>query len=283
MKSINYIIRFFACLMIFSNSSFAQVDEVEMQRTRSDFVFVKEASGAKKLQAKIFTKDGPNFYPIYNSPVNFYLQLDSNDKLLATVNTDDKGIAKLYIKDGYKLDTISGGYYSYMFEFEGNDTCKAASDNIEVKNLNISYEYAQDSASKTIEVQLTDDFGNPAPMENLIVYVERMHSLLPVKDDFTDDEGKMTVDFPTDLPGDSTGKLNIVYKVMDSFDYGTVYAKDSKQWGLVVDYSTEISSRSLWGKNAPLWMLIAISIVLLGAWTHFFIAIYHLFKMRKAN
>jgi 5-hydroxyisourate hydrolase-like protein (transthyretin family) len=283
MKSIKYIIAFFGCFMLFASSAFSQEGEVEMRRTRSSFEFFKEASGAKHLRVKIFTKDGPNLYPIYNNPINFYLQLDSTEKLLATVNTDEEGIANLYIKSDFKLDTIEGGFYSFMFEFEGNDTCEAESDFLDVKNLEISYEYVEDTANgNQIIVSITDDFGNPIPDENLIVYVDRMHSKFPIADDFTDEDGQITADFPMDLPGDSVGNLSITYKVAESFDYGTVYAKDTVKWGIPVDYSEETKFRALWSDYTPMWMLIAIAIVLLGAWTHFFIAIYHIIKMKRS-
>ena len=64
-------------------------------------------------------------------------------------------------------------------------------------------------------------------------------------------------------------------------DFGTVHGQSEINWGTIVDYSIKGNGRSLFGDEAPLWMIIGVVIVLGGAWYHFFLAVSKVLKMRK--
>lgn len=275
-----------AAFAMLAMPSFSQEDvaeEIELKKTRSDFIYNRLANGNRHLSAKIFTKEGRNFYYLSNNEVKFILRGDTAEIELGTVLTNDQGIADLFIEKDYSLDTNAYGSYTFAFTFDGNDTCKSVDEELDIRDLNIAYEFTDDGEGyRTVAITLTNDIGAFAAEQEVYVYVKRLYSLLPIGDDWSDDDGFVEIEFPNDLPGDSLGILDVVIKVQESDDFGTVTVSEKIPWGIAVDYSEPEAVRALWAQNTPLWMVIAISIVLIGAWSQFTVAIYHLFKMRKS-
>ena len=83
-----------------------------------------------------------------------------------------------------------------------------------------------------------------------------------------------TVEFPDDLPGDSIGMVTIVAMFQDHGEYGNVEMRQTIQWGIPSDHSLPESHRALWTQFAPSWMVITLSILLAGVWSHYFFVNY---------
>ena len=128
-----------------------------------------------------------------------------------------------------------------------------------------------------------DSAGGEVPVKELDakVGVKRLHSTLYLGELSTEDNGKAEFEFPNDVPGDSIGKLVVQALVFEHDDFGTVHGQSEINWGTIVDYSIKGNGRSLFGDEAPLWMIIGVVIVLGGAWYHFFLAVSKVLKMRK--
>ncbi len=88
-------------------------------------------------------------------------------------------------------------------------------------------------------------------------------------------------EFPDDIPGDQNGSITIVLRVLEDDDYGTVNTRSEINWGTVVEYSITGNGRSLFGDEAPLWMIIAVLVVLLAAWYHFIWAVIKVYQIKK--
>jgi hypothetical protein len=265
------------------NLAFGQDEEPTKKKTRTSLEYSQLANGTRALSAKIFTKEGPVFTYLENEEIEFVLRTDTLDIPLGKTQTNTSGIANFYIEKDFPIDTNEYGAYVFAFLYNGNDSCRAAEDEVEIKDLSIEFEFLEDEDGyRSVSIQLKDALGNGAAEQEVQVYVKRLYSLLPVGDDWSDDDGALEIEFPTDLPGDSLGTLHVVIKVLESDIYGTVIADERIAWGTPVDFTIQEDVRALWGQNTPWWMVIAISIVLIGAWSQFMIAIYHLIKMRKS-
>ncbi len=253
-------------------------------RTRSDFSYTKLTDGTKVLKVKVFTKQGPVFNYINNGNIQFLTSNDTAEIDLGTLQTDEDGKVALYIDKGYVIPMDETGNMHFMFRYDGNDSCQETDDELDVLDLNINYELVMDEDSLYfVNAALTDALGNPVIDEEVFIRVKRLYSYLPIESTISDEEGNVSVQFPSDLPGDSLGNLQISVIVKESGQYGTVEAIVISDWGIPVDYSEHEVGRALWAKAGPLWMLIAIYIVIFGAWSQFCVALYFLFKMRNAK
>ena len=114
-----------------------------------------------------------------------------------------------------------------------------------------------------------------------MIYVPRMFSLLPVGEAYLDDNGDASVEFPSDLPGDKEGNLEIIAKFEDHPDYGTVEKSANEPWGVPTFYTAPPLHRALWTHMPPTWMIVTLLILLTGVWTHYMYAIISLYLIRR--
>ena len=134
----------------------------------------------------------------------------------------------------------------------------------------------------TVQAKEKNGEGELIPVGDLDVDigVQRLYSVLPLDAIETDEEGIGTLEFPNDVPGDSTGMITVVARIDEHEYFGTVTKSQSIKWGIPVSYKLKKISRQLFTDEAPLWMIIAVFVVLVGAWYHFFLSVLKLRKIK---
>jgi hypothetical protein len=158
------------------------------------------------------------------------------------------------------------------------------------KKAQLELDFREEKGKKYIIAKANDfthdSIGDPIEEIDLYIYVERTFSLLPIGDRFneTDENGELTIEFPTDLPGDTTGRVNVIVKIEDADEYADTSFSKTINWGipLVVDKSE--NKRALWAAsaNAPISLLILTNSLILIVWGIIFyicLKIYHISKI----
>ncbi len=257
----------------------------KLLKSRIYLTYNKLTDGTKVLTAKLFTKDGKAFIPIINVPVYFYVEYDTSTAALGHISTDKEGIAVLYLSEEYDLPENSGNTHIFRTEFEGNDMYMPVEEVVEIKDILLDFSLTEKDSVKTIEISVNEysskDTLVPAADVEIYVYVKRLFSLLELGVEYSDDIGRASIEFPGDLPGDSAGNITLIIKVEDSDIYGNVEKAKNINWGIPVSYKEEETPRALWADEAPLWMIIAVVIILAGAWFNFFLAIFKIYQVKK--
>ena len=105
--------------------------------------------------------------------------------------------------------------------------------------------------------------------------------MLPIGELTLDESGSAYMEFPSDLPGDTTGYLTIIAKFDDNPTYGNVEKSETLQWGVPTYYSVPKSHRALWTKTPPKWMIYTLSILLAGVWGHYLFALISLIRIKR--
>jgi len=255
-------------------------------RTRMKVEYLRKADNSKVLNAKLLLRDGRKYVPANEFSVSYSVLNNDEELVLGDAVTDANGEAMFIISADYKLPVNEENFTVLTASFAGNDSCRSSSSDVEVKDISMQIELGN-AEEKSITVALTEvnEEGAVIPVadEYVSIFIERLFSLLPVGDGTTDENGVFEFTYEDEIPGDEVGNVNIVVKLEGSDLYGTVEAENQAKWGTPVDYSVDVSARALWSDQAPLWMLIAIFIVLGGAWFNFGLAIYNLFKVKKAG
>ncbi len=131
-----------------------------------------------------------------------------------------------------------------------------------------------------------DSIGDPIEEIDLYIYVERTFSLLPIGDRFTetDENGERKIEFPSDLPGDTTGLVNIIVKIEDADEYADTSFSKTINWGIPLIIDKSENKRALWAASAsaPIYLLILTNSLILIVWGIIFyicVKIYHISKM----
>ena len=96
-----------------------------------------------------------------------------------------------------------------------------------------------------------------------------------------DDNGEISIEFPDDLPGDAEGFLEVVVRFDEHYLFGNVEKRQRMQWGQATRHKIPESYRALWTQIAPLWMIVTLSIMLAGVWSHYLYVIIQLIRIKK--
>jgi len=162
-----------------------------------------------------------------------------------------------------------------------------AQDNVKEDAL-ILLNFNENNNLKTIKATVTNQTGEPIEELDLYFFVKRTFSLLPIGDVFntTDENGVVEVEFPKDLPAsDTEGNIVILVKILESDLYNDLTVETTKKWGVPIsdkEYHQQ-NERSLWAAaaNAPMSLIVSISIMILSVWYVILYILYKLYKISK--
>jgi hypothetical protein len=244
--------------------------------------YFKNSNDSSYLQTSLTYSLNRMEIPIPGKEILFYFK-GGGKNLTGSGLSDHQGIARFNIERS-ALQADKEGLWKFSAEFKGNDTIEAVASEISVKDLNLEMTLSEADSIKKVLLRVTT-FENrkeiPVSNEVVMVYVPRMFSLLPIAEASLDESGMATVEFPSDLPGDTNGNLTIISRIVENPSYGNIERKIVKKWGVPASLSTPVSHRALWTKTPPRWMIITLSILLAGVWGHYLFAIISLIMIKR--
>lgn len=257
----------------------AQEDQVRKISPYMLFTYLKNSDSQKILQVKITNITQTGETPLKGLAVRFL----NNATILGDVVTNESGYAELVVMPDVELYTSADGSWPFIAQFEGDSLVDATTAELSITDVNLEMTLSEDEGKKmvTLTASLPSPDG-PVPVagEEISVYVTSMFSLLPVATGTFEADGTVVLIFPDDLPGDSNGDLIVIGRFNDHYLYGNVEKRELMHWGTPV-VKTPPAYRSLWSTLAPRWMIITLSIMLLGVWGHYTFVIISLIRIRK--
>lgn len=274
-------------LIVIAVSSFFPSSLVAQEKEMPDLAltYLKKTDGSVYLEAYLsLFVDEEN--PLPDQYIQFFTGIDSLIEV-GTMYTNAKGKAGINIPKGYKLPLNEEGYFKCIAVFNGNDSLEMAEMELEYKDLNLEMSLDEVDSVRTIHIKATELSENgeviPVPEEDVYVFVSRMFSNLNIAEEWLDEEGEIIVGFPDDLPGDSLGVVTIISMFQDHSVYGNVENRQSIEWGIPSDNTLPGMYRALWAQYAPSWMVITLSILLAGVWSHYFFVIFKLVQIKRRS
>lgn len=246
------------------------------------FQYFKNTEDQRFLKTTLTYSKNSAELPLSGVEVTFFTGVNTKETL-ATVITDNKGVARFELKNDLKLRSDNDGMWAFSTEFKGNDSIAGGTSEVTVKDVKLKMVLSVVDTIKTVTLTaVTDNNGTEKPVtgEVVKVYVPRMFSMLTIGELTLDDAGTATVEFPSDLPGDKQGNLTIIAKFEENAIYGNVEKRETLSWGSPTDYSVPVSHRALWTKTAPRWMIYALSVLLAGVWGHYLFALISLIRIK---
>ena len=256
------------------------------ERTRLRAYFFIHSNGDRQISLLLTAGRGKNMKNVGDAAIDLEVDLGDSTLFLTELITNADGSADLQIEAGYTFPADEEGITAILASYAGNDSLRSSSTDIEVKDVFLDISFAVEDSLKilTIEAKERNGEGELIPVEELDINigVQRLYSVLQVDVVETDEDGIGILEFPDDIPGDSAGVLNIIARIDEHDYFGTVSKFKSVEWGVPVSYELKRLPRQLFTDEAPLWMIIGVFIALIGAWYHFFLSIFKLYKLRNA-
>jgi len=272
------------CIMLLVTSAHTlQSQDDTPYRSRVSLNCTQMANNNVDLIAKVRAKIGRSYVAVKDAEVEFYSATDTSEVLLGKTTTNIKGLAFLNINSKETLTSDEEGYYNVIAKYKGDDTHKADDDDLAFKPGFIELTAEEIDSVKTIIVQLNTEEEDPDALDELEVKIQvpRMFSNLTIATEYLDEDGRVEIEFPDDLPGGENGELEIISYIEDTDDYGSLKNEISNNWGSMIEHESASNERELWSPNAPLWMVLTFALLISLVWAHFLIIIYKLFLINK--
>lgn len=263
----------------------------ELKRTYLKLYYTKNSDGSKSLTANISYKENRKFVAVKNEKISFYSGVDL-DELIKTVKINSNGEAVVVVPEEFQADSL--GFFYFAAKFKGTEIYKRSNKDLSIKDSRLELTFNQKSEGRTITVkafEIKDEEEDlPLSEEDVYIFIPTLFGDMQIGKGSLED-GSCQIEFPSDLPGDSVGNLEIIVKIIDSDVYGDVVKTEKIPWGKPksINQIEETNEKGkLWTYNAPLWMVITLSILLIGVWSHFGYVIYKMYKINmegseKAN
>lgn len=138
-----------------------------------------------------------------------------------------------------------------------------------------------------VKAKVTDKVtGLPAAGIPVGFYVQRTFGQLPVGEaGKTNSQGVASIQFPTDLPGDSTGNVMLIVKIDDESLTGNTEYSEEIAWGEPTIPVNLLDERSMWTVRsmAPIWLILSFLGVTGGVWLTIFYVISLIVRIKKVG
>ncbi len=278
-KNISNTTVLLSILFLFSVQAFPQ--DKTMISPSLQLQYFKNTDDHSVLQTVLTYSKNRMEIPLAGMEISFYK--GTKKELLGSVTTDNKGIARFALGSDLKLPLENNGAWTFSSEYKGNDTITTGNADINIKDVRLEMTLSLADSIKTISVAaFVNEKGKDTPVSGEVVkiYVPRMFSLLPVGEVTLDEKGTGSIEFPADLPGDKDGNLTIISKFEENEKFGNVEKDSQIKWGTPTVYTESSAHRALWTKTPPRWMIITLSILLVGVWGHYLFAIISLLRIK---
>ncbi len=251
--------------------------------TSIEMTTLKSGEGSRSFSVTLTASGDSGEFPVYQGEVQFYSSNGPDKILIGKSLTNENGVTVFVAQPGQKYLKDKSGVMNLSAVFAETPAMSASEASVKLRDLNLKMELIEQDSTKSImlTVNETDANGEQVPVKeaDVVFYVAGMFSKLKIGD-ATVDNGTCSFDFPSDLRGDEHGNLRIFARIEDNADFGTIEATETAQWGQHRSNYTD-NTRQLWTKGAPVWMIVTLTILLIGVWSHYIYAIIQLFFIKK--
>ncbi len=244
---------------------------------------IKNNDGSRTYTSKLTGEGEKGTFPVYEAEIFYYNDTEGQNNLLGNVTTNKDGIGVFNAQQATKYQKDKEGFISIKAVFKGSEEVKGSEAVVKFKDLDLSLNLEEKDSVHTITIHAAsvDARGEQIPLKETLfnVYVQGLFSKLKIGDCFVDN-GEGSFIFPDNIPGDENGNTKIFVKLEEDENFGDVEKVVLKKWGQHRLGFVE-KTRSLWSQGAPLWMIITLTVLLVGVWSHYLYAIVQLVKIRK--
>jgi hypothetical protein len=123
--------------------------------------------------------------------------------------------------------------------------------------------------------------GKPVEGATVSFGARRSFGRLGLGTDVTLDDGTAAIAFPTDLPGDDKGNLELSAMVQGPLSQWGASAQTLLPGGKPKPPPMDNFPRALWSPYAPVGLIVAIAVLVGGAWGAYLFVAYQLLVIRK--
>lgn len=288
MKIYRQTLKLFILLFVFQTADvfkLAAQDSTSAQgyTTSISLKVIKNNDGSRTFTSKLTGEGEKGKFPVYQADVGYYNEVDGQKNLIGNWKTNKDGVVVLSIGKETKYQRDKDGVIIIKAIFTGTEKVKGSEAQVKFKDLNLALNLEEKDSVRTITVKANsvglNDQQIPLKEATVNIYVQGLFTKLKIGDCSIAD-GQGTFKFPDNIQGDENGNTKIFARVEEDENFGDVEKVETAKWGQHRSGFVE-PTRSLWSAGAPLWMIITLTVLLVGVWSHYLFAIIQLVKVHK--
>ncbi|MEI7735793.1 MAG: hypothetical protein WCI49_10005 [Ferruginibacter sp.] len=157
----------------------------------------------------------------------------------------------------------------------------------EQRTATIKLDFIKTDSTKTCRATVLSDSSLPVKEKEVHLFVKGLFGELEVvKTVTTDENGVAEFNFPINLPSSNNGMLSLVARIVKDETFGTVETESAVKWGAELKKGeAEWGNRSLSAsrEKAPMFLVIASTLIICIIWGTIFYVIFQLPKIKKSG
>lgn len=280
-----YSIKKFVFLVAICCTAFYVQALAQKADPETELKYLKNSDNSRTLTYSIKYKKGEaDMTPAAGIAVSFIC----NEKdTFSTITTNAKGIAKCIVPSGANLTYNADGKLRFAAAIKPNQLVECKSDEVSMKDIEIQMECKLEDSIRKIHFKAFELGPNgvrkPITKTDINFYVPRMFSMLKVADGSFGEDGTGEIEFPAGLAGDSLGNITVIGRIEENETYLNAEKQEKVAWGIPTRHHIPKFQRALWTAVAPTWMIVTLTILLLGVWAHYGFVFYKLWKIKQES
>lgn len=276
----------FLIVQLIPNILLAQDNDFNKDKFETELNLIYENSISIKTLTAVLSYEGEDgSLPMVNENIDFYYLSGDEIIKISGQKTDKNGRAVSSLTSDFLEFMDEEGIIHWKAYYSGNNKFTSAEYFLDIKDIimEVSFSFIDSVKSIIASAYEINADGIKLPVEELDVYFfsPSLFGLLPIGEGWLEG-GECFTDFPIDLPGDESGKLTVIAKILESEIYGNIISENTINWAKIKD-TEKADSGKLWTTDPPLWMIISLFCLLGGVWSHYFFVFYKMVKIKKAG
>jgi len=275
------------CFFCSNATSQEKPSSKEKSEATIDLSYNKKEDMSRTVIATVTAKNAEGkFVPANNARINFYAANGKKEELLESVNTDNKGQSVIELKKDLPLDENNS--FTIISKIENDSLIDNAEEQIHYKDANLVLNINSSDTDRMVTAIVTEigKDKKELPVKDAVVkfYVQRLFGIMPVLEDnaiTTDEKGEASFAFPKNVPGDTAGVVVLVARIEDNDQFGNVEKRATESWGTILAVNKNPFPRALWEPNAPIPLVLTVSILFIGVWSIYLFIFYQLRKIKE--
>jgi len=267
-------------------SLIAQEDGIQGIMIDTEISIIFENSAVEKsITANLTFDNDEEIKSLDDFELDLYYKKQDILTKINTSTTNNKGEAVFTLPADITIYMEEDGTINFIVMYKGNNTYNKSESNLSIKDVEMTVRFSLIDSVKSIiaDVFEINPSGHKIPVSEMEVYfyTPSLFGLLPIGEGWLE-EGECYIDFPVDLPGDESGNINVIAKIIESEYYSNVTSENRSNWAMATT-AEESETGKLWTADPPVWMIIALFCLLGAVWSHYYFVYYKMYRIKKAG
>jgi len=283
MKQNHKIYLLLKAFFVLSVGSFAQDSTKSEVTVNVHHIIVNNSFRYLVVETK--TKIEKRWQPMKHVPVQIFLDSNSNNNLIANLQTDEHGKATTVVPAELKSIYDAAGSHKFIAVTKDGSQGEFA-----LTKSKIEIDTANADGARSVNVKVMKWENNewlPAPDVEMRIGIRRLGGELKIGDEetyTTDSLGQVSAEFKRDsLPADEKGNIVLIAKVEDNDNYGSLSIEKTVPWGVNYKHESNFGQRALWAARgkSPIWLMFLAYSIIISVWGTLIYLLYLMFRIWK--